>query len=298
VLLLDKARGPGGRMSTRRGTLQANSWDHGAQYFTARDARFQADIARWQAEAVVAEWQPRLAEYSADGLKTHRTRIQRFVALPGQNALLKHLHRELTVQFDARVTALSRSGETWTIQLESGIQHSADQLVLAIPAAQAAALLTAAAKDLASELASIHMQPCLALMLAFAAPIEFGYDGVFVNHGSLSWIARDSSKPGRSPGERFVVHAGPEFSAALFAAPDAELHAALWQALQAITGTREPPVEQLLMRWRYALGHVEPIPQAWFDASRQLGVCGDYLHGGRVEGAYLSGLALAERLLV
>jgi renalase len=59
VSVFDKSRGPGGRMSTRRG----DDWqcDHGAQYFTARDADFQAEVARWQAAGVAALWQPRLA---------------------------------------------------------------------------------------------------------------------------------------------------------------------------------------------------------------------------------------------
>ena len=41
VTLIDKARGPGGRMSTRRvdTPLGQAAFDHGAQYFTARDPR-------------------------------------------------------------------------------------------------------------------------------------------------------------------------------------------------------------------------------------------------------------------
>ena len=39
VLLFDKGRGPGGRMSTRRIQTSAGEayFDHGAQYFTVRD---------------------------------------------------------------------------------------------------------------------------------------------------------------------------------------------------------------------------------------------------------------------
>lgn len=45
VTVFDKSRGPSGRMSTRRG----DTWqcDHGAQYFTARDAAFRAEVGRW-----------------------------------------------------------------------------------------------------------------------------------------------------------------------------------------------------------------------------------------------------------
>ena len=64
VTLFDKSRGTGGRMSTRRG----EGWqcDHGAQYFTARDPAFRAEVARWQAAGVAAPWQPRLAVFGGE----------------------------------------------------------------------------------------------------------------------------------------------------------------------------------------------------------------------------------------
>ena len=47
VHVFDKSRGPSGRMSTRRAEDQSGPWqcDHGAQYFTARDAAFRSEVA-------------------------------------------------------------------------------------------------------------------------------------------------------------------------------------------------------------------------------------------------------------
>ena len=59
ITLFDKSRGPGGRMSTRRSAHRR--YDHGAQYFTARDPDFQAVVARWTADGLVAPWTGRLA---------------------------------------------------------------------------------------------------------------------------------------------------------------------------------------------------------------------------------------------
>ncbi|OYX00993.1 MAG: deoxyribodipyrimidine photolyase, partial [Caulobacter vibrioides] len=58
VQVLDKGRGPGGRMSTRRiKTPQGQvSFDHGAQFFTVRDPEFAARAAAWQAAGVAAPW--------------------------------------------------------------------------------------------------------------------------------------------------------------------------------------------------------------------------------------------------
>lgn len=49
VTVFDKGRGPGGRMATRREGDAC--WDHGAQFFTARDPRFAEMVARWTRKA-------------------------------------------------------------------------------------------------------------------------------------------------------------------------------------------------------------------------------------------------------
>ncbi len=54
VLLVDKGREPGGRMSCRRIQTSAGeaAFDHGAQYFTARDDAFRRQVESWISEGV------------------------------------------------------------------------------------------------------------------------------------------------------------------------------------------------------------------------------------------------------
>ena len=53
VTLLEKSRGLGGRMSTRH--TEFGGFDHGSQYFTVRDARFETAL-RSNATSVVRPW--------------------------------------------------------------------------------------------------------------------------------------------------------------------------------------------------------------------------------------------------
>lgn len=46
VHVLDKGRGVGGRMASRR--IGDATFDHGAQFITARDPRFVAAIGEWE----------------------------------------------------------------------------------------------------------------------------------------------------------------------------------------------------------------------------------------------------------
>ena len=71
VTVFDKGRGPGGRMATRR--ADDLRFDHGAQYFTARDQRFRDRVDAWVHDGVVALWNGRIVRLARAGRwRNHR----------------------------------------------------------------------------------------------------------------------------------------------------------------------------------------------------------------------------------
>jgi len=54
--------------------------------------------------------------------------------------------------------------------------------------------------------------------------------------------------------------------------------------------------ETSVHRWRYASEAISPGPEFSFFKNMNLGLSGDWLHGGRVEGAWLSGYKLANEI--
>ena len=294
VQLLDKARGAGGRMSTRR--VDGLQFDHGAQYFTARDVRFRRWVAAWQARGVLARWQPRLVRIDAEGSMASKSEpLDRFVAIPGQNALLKHVLSDLPVRFDVQISRIARESGIWRVFDATGVQLAqAPQLLLCVPAPQVAALLVQhpAALNFAG---SAAMQPCWAVMAAFQPALPLAFDGAFVNTGALSWIARDSSKPGRSRAmDCWVLHANAAWSAQHLEDSPEQVSAALLAEFARITKVTVVPAYASAHRWRYALGkRDDDIDGHFYDADLQLGIAGDWCAGGRVEGAFLSGQSLA-----
>jgi len=298
VTVLDKGRGPGGRMSTRRS--DAGTFDHGAQYFTVKDARFGQWVESWKAAGLVAEWRPRLATFGASRAPARESGpVSRLVGVPGMNALVSHLGRDLGVRFGVEVSRLERTPGGWRLFDKAGTglgEYS--QLALAVPAPQAVALLRPVAPGLAGEVAAIQVAPCLAAMAAFGEPLGLGFDAAFVNEGPLSWVARDSSKPGRPPGERWVLHAAPGWSEAHVEQEPAASAGQLLETFLALAGRPgASPVQLAGHRWRYALPTRVLESPCLFDPEARLGVCGDGHAGPRVEGAFLSGQALAGRFL-
>ncbi|GIV60954.1 MAG: FAD-dependent oxidoreductase [Rhodothermaceae bacterium] len=296
VRIFDKGRGPGGRMSRRR--QDGFHFDHGAQYFTARDPAFREAVEAWRAEGIVAAWPLRLGVARHGHLTAKPSREARYVGVPGMNAVARHLARGLRVDYGVRIEAVEPFAGGWHLRAEDGTAYGRfDVVLISAPPPQAVPLL-AAAPDLAAAAARLTMAPCWAVMVAFDAALPVPFDGLFVEESPLTWVARNSSKPGRPPGETWVLHAGPDWSATHLAADPAQVVAPVLDAFFAAVGMAPvPPVLAVAHRWRYALpvGKAE-APCLW-DPAIGLGACGDAYRGGRVEGAYLSGRALARSVL-
>ena len=74
------------------------AFDHGAQYFTARDPRFIACVDDWLRERVVAKWTGRIVAFDDEGWEEIESGTERYVAVPSMSALGAHLSQGLTVQ--------------------------------------------------------------------------------------------------------------------------------------------------------------------------------------------------------
>ncbi len=295
VSVFDKGRRPGGRIATRRD--ETGSFDHGAQYFTVKDRRFGRLVESWQQDGHVAPWTSPLVHLAAGVTRSVDDGRVRYVGVPGMSAIGRHLGADLPIREDVRIDRLERRDDTWWTVADGGAVFGPfERVIVAAPAPQAANLL-APVPELAAVAAAAEMAPCWAVMLAFARRLPLAFGGAFVDDPLLSWIARDSDKPGRPAGERWVLHAPPAWSRAhLEDEPDAVV-AAMLAAFARATGT-DPglPLTARAHRWRYAQSGDGVGAPCLFDAAAGLGACGDWCVGGRIEGAYLSGAAMAGRL--
>jgi renalase len=280
VIVLDKGRGPGGRMAARRVEIAGEtvSFDHGAQYFTARDPAFIAAVEGWAAAGVAARW-------PAAGVDV-------WVGVPGMNAPIRELARSLDVRWGVRAERLVRGDAGWHVETDAGA-FTAPRVMVAVPAEQAAVLLADAAPDLSALAASVTSAPCWAVMASFAAPLG-GPDAFRSDTAPVGWAARNSAKPGRAAPEAWVIHASAQRSRELVDHPkEAVATLLLADFFSAIGIAPASPTHLDAHRWLYALPQAVGGEGARYDAGLGLGIAGDWLHSPRVEGAFLSGRALA-----
>jgi len=311
VTVFEKSRGSGGRMATRRG--EAGEFDHGAQYFTARDPRFVQAVADWSSEGFVEEWRARFAEVGVHGASPIDC-PPRHVAVPGMSSLARQLARDLEVVSGARVEPIRRGSRGWIVESTgpSGArqEHGEFDIVLSTaPAPQTAALLGAVAPTLATIATRTAMRAMWSLMWSSDVRVELPFDHAEILAGaprvgeSLGWVSRISSKPGRSGDgvDRWVVLARPEWSEERLertAEEIAPVIAAEFAALCDSLGVALPSgIHAVAHRYRFALAAREGGPGPRYDASLGLGIAGDWLSGTRVEDAWLSGVGLAGRVL-
>ena len=280
VQLFDKGRGPGGRMSTRRMATPLGDahFDHGAQYFTARDAGFQALVADWERRNLASRWDSSIPDA--------------WVGNPGMNAVIKAMVAPLDVTFGLPIKGLVRDAAGWSLMTADSSLGPFDAVLLAIPAEQAAPLLALHDLALAHQAMLARSQPCWTAMFAFAEPVVISRD-VIRGPGDICWAARNSAKPGRAGPEAWVVQASGGWSAAHIE-DEADLVAA--QLLHMFAQEAATPLPDLVAssahRWRFALSAGTGLGALW-NGEIGLGACGDWLLGPRVECAWLSGRTLA-----
>ena len=283
VVVFDKSARVGGRMATR--CVDHQSFDHGAQYFTARGTDFKNRVQQWQADGIVAEWGN-----------------DRFVGTGGMSGPARAVARGLDVIGSCEVTALRQTAAGWSLESPAktssrSFHRSFSAIVLALPAPQALKVLATTDHKI-PKLEHARYAPCWAATLAFSSSQTLPFQDLRPNDDMIAWIARDSSKPGRLPSpETFVIHATPAWSRAnLEVLPD-DACTALLTRFRVITGFTTEPTYAAAHRWRYALVE-QPAnrPYLWL-ADANIGACGDWCLGPRVESAYDSGRALAHAIL-
>lgn len=307
LLVLDKGRGVGGRLATRR--VGEGVFDHGAQFFTVRQARFQGLVDEWLAAGVAHEWCLGFADRHG---VTQTDGHLRYCGIRGMNGIAKHLARNLDVHTSDQIVRIDRNDEhgksIWTLSTQSGKTYTAIHLLLTPPVPQSLALIESGdyrlPLDAREKLMTSEYDPCLALMLDFREKIDMPVPGAIQIEGGepVYWIA-DNSRKGIAPGERtaLTIHAGAAWSRCNYDDADAVITEKLLVEVAVLLNRTSEELRSIVnkievKRWRYSK------PTRIFDErcvaieDVSLYFAGDAFGEPRVEGAALSGLAAADEI--
>lgn len=315
VTVFDRNERAGGRCATRE--TEVGGFDHGLQYFTYGSGAVGKLLAPLIKSGVLQQWKPRSRvadKASVAGFSPDRI----LVGVPSAATAAVALAKGLDVVVDHRLAALVRGSDNrWQLsfQLDGGSAAGApsgtstaegrfDIVLLALAADQALPLLSISPKFAALATRARHA-PVWSLMLAFAQPLNLPFDVALPAEHRMMWLARESAKPGRRAGERWVLHATVDWSREHLDDDPYRVQEKLLAAFHRVTGTQVQPVFLQAHRWRFGAALQPATAPALWDAAAGLGCAGDWLGGqgtvskvaGSAESAMASGIALAGMVL-
>lgn len=318
VLVLDKARGTGGRLSSKRLVSEDFdiSVDLGAQYFELSDDRFENFSS--EADQLIVERLDLAGDDQASRARVH--------ARSRNSSVCRSLLSSIDVAFGSRVESAVWNGDHWCIQVEQkemvdGVAHkqmrtlSAPKLVLAVPPKQAADLL-GEQHSLFSRLSQVAHAPQWVVTLVLPkdqmrrSALRRYQDCGVLPSDILGHVYLDHEKLGRTKSTKFdvvVLHARADWTGAHLDLSKEQAFQALSQALFELTGESPHRVMSTVLaghthRWLYARPEASTRLNGEYIqlAEQGLSVCGDYFSSGSdygVESAFLSASAASKALL-
>ncbi len=296
VVCVEKARGSGGRLSSKRvrsaHTGEDLSFDLGCTSFTAYSELFRAQLESWVTQGVADVW-----HYS-------HTQGTHYVGTPRNSSITRNLADRLDVTFSTRITALLREGDEWCAYVgepsEQKLYCRAKHVVLAIPPQQAADLLDNE-HPFKSALSEPVLLPQWVLMLHVKGHLQLSQHFYELTDSPIHRLILEESKPGRTEqgsSQIWVIQASPEWSAECIDESRDKVANQLIAALASLTGSPVIVEDQLLHRWLYAIAQNHSLSgKGYLHDGQGLWFCGDYLAESEtikgVEAAFTSGHLLA-----
>lgn len=332
VCVLDKSRGLGGRMATRRVDTQDYGRahklvrvDHGLRYWQP-SAALQPLTDELIAADVLQRWNASAYELHKNDVLVPIESQTVYVVKAGMSAVAKHLASGLipdeTLLFDHQAIELTPDGNGWRIECKEQKVVMAQRCAITIPASQAADLLgaridntweIASLPDSLNELRAVEYDPCLTVIAGYGDQTDMGKldpNGWMVTDiagSSTDWTALDSSKRDNPTETVIVIHSKPAFAERYIDSSDLQPAASVLlraNARKFCAWIAQPEWFQI-HRWRYSQVR-KAYPETFVALTPSLVAGGDWCsspaaspnssNSRHIEAAYLSGLAMAEAL--
>ncbi|MBE9013409.1 FAD-dependent oxidoreductase [Pseudanabaenaceae cyanobacterium LEGE 13415] len=298
VVLIDKSRGLGGRIATRR--LQGTHADHGVCYLKPKSSKFQSLLNQLVDRKILRVWTETIHELKEGKIQPSQKQAACYAAMNGISAIAKFLSIGLTLRLNHRVERIEEQNG-WKLYCESGEVISANAVIVAIPAPQAAMLCG----SWIEELKSIDYSPCISAIAVYPMERQAEVERldwkaiVCLEDSDLGWIGIDSTKQLNPVQPAIVIQSNARFATQYL--EDSDLQQVGEHLLKRAAEVAEPwfncPEVLQVHRWRYAFP-INPISEKYFvaDTSNPMICTGDWGDGNRVENAFHAGIATATYL--
>lgn len=289
VTVFDKSKGTGGRLSSR---FHSGGWiDHGAPCFSITIPDFINFTRQHLGKEVFSSWRPNVLGHSPE-----KESVQ-FIGVPRNSAITRALLGNLKFQSSTRISKIVRTPDGWKLfSDEESLLGTWHKVIIAIPAPQAL-LLVSNEQAFFDQMHQVKMEPCWVAAIKTQKLIKPEADIRFFEHSEIDKIVTNSNKPERKNKNVYLVHMTRGWSEAHLEDPEKGVSKKILELFKTTTEAGSNCELLFVHRWRYAFS-ATPLgkPFLW-DAEKDLGLCGDWCIGRRVEDAWQSGYSLAKHII-
>lgn len=309
VVILEKSRGVGGRVATRR--LYDTCIDRGLPFLEIQGEQTQQLIEQLLECNILQLWTGNVYELHSQNDWQLSPSTNRYIVPDGINAIAKFLATDLEIWREYLVKKIISNEEgMWLLESDPSSNYpnavTAKAVVVAIPAPQALTLLESS--QLRDSLAAVQYDPCITVTagydrdrLANLQNLQPSWQAVkCIYNPDLRMAIWDSSKREQSQQLILVIHSTAQFAQNYLDVDDLQAAGEVLcnRAAEFLLPWLNTPQWCQVHRWRYAFPRL-PLGRPCLTEIAPLPIvcCGDWCEGNLVEGALTSGLAAADEIV-
>jgi renalase len=275
VMLIDKGRRVGGRVSTRRS--DGFIFNHGAQFATSKSSDFGYILRAASTAGMATNWQIEDKKMVVTGT-------------PVMRAIPMFLADNLPIQQNRRIASIIHKTDHIQCVDTDDVTLTARKVICTAPAPQTVALLADDFPDLAATASHAAYAPCITVMLGLADDKHLPKMPVKSPQHDICWAVCETARPTAAQHRpALTIQADAAWSDAHKDDTPNSIIKQLFEKYQLATGCQVGEVLHAHEhRWLYAKV-TTPSPEDSIICQKNMAIAGDWLGGGRIEHAFISG---------
>jgi len=294
VHVFDKARGPGGRSSNKR--FKNNlSFDHGVQYISPKSKLFIKYIQKLHKNRILKIWDDNHLDFTFEK-KPFSTK---YIGRKANNDLVKYNLKNIKQSFASPIEKIDFKKYFWEITLKNKSKHQFKSLIITCPFPQLKKLAKNYLDKTILKL-KVQMQPNITVMLALKNQKTLPISSIKFNDDILAWAANENSKKRfKSNINLWTLQATLQWSKKTINKykTDKSIMNQLIKRFIKLTGfKRNKIIFKKIHGWKYSYNYQKTPYLSIWNKKINLGICGDWLSGPKVENAWLSANDLARKI--
>ena len=294
VHVFDKARGPGGRSSNKR--FKHNlSFDHGVQYISPKSKLFKKYINKLYRKKILKNWDDNHLDFTFE----KKIFSSKYIGRRANNDLVKYNLKNIKQSFASPIERINFKKYFWEITMKNKSKHQFKSLIITCPFPQLKKLAKQYLDKKILKL-KVQMQPNITVMIAFKNQKNLPISSIKFNDDILAWAANENSKKRfRSNINLWTIQASLKWSKKTINKykTDKSIMNQLISRFIKLSGFKKNKmIFKKIHGWKYSYNYEKTPYLSIWDKKINLGVCGDWFNGPKVENAWLSANDLARKI--